>query len=78
MFSEKKLIFVRGVLLAPEVKFDEIKELFAKNKFISKSDDVILVLYDIIGQLKESIKKRLSFLKTLGDVKEFFVKVGLL
>ncbi|MDP3799949.1 MAG: DNA polymerase III subunit delta [bacterium] len=71
MFSEKKIVFLRGILSVPEVKFEEVKEIINKNKFLNKSDDIILVLYDILGDLKEGIKKRVEFLKTLGEVKEF-------
>ena len=48
MFSEKKIVFLRGILSVPEVKFEEIKETINKNKFLNKSEDVILVLYDFI------------------------------
>ncbi|MEK7565367.1 MAG: DNA polymerase III subunit delta [Patescibacteria group bacterium] len=80
MFSEKKLVFLRGILSVPEVKFEEIKETINKNKFLNKSEDVILVLYDFIiprfdlpgrSNLKTSEVNRLNFLKTLGEVKEF-------
>lgn len=80
MFGEKKLVWVRGVLSVPEVKFEEVKEIINKNKFLNKSEDVILILYDFIiprfdlpgrSNLKVSEASRLIFLKTLGEVKEF-------
>ncbi len=71
MFSEKKLVFLRGVLSTVEPKYKEVEDIINKNKFLKESDDVILVLYDILGDLKEGIKKRVEFLKTLGEVKEF-------
>lgn len=71
MFSEKKLVFLRGVLSTAEPKYKEVEDIINKNKFLNKSDDVILVLYDIVGEIKASIKKRIDFLKTLGEVKEF-------
>lgn len=71
MFSEKKLIFLRGVLSTAEPKYKEVEDIINKNKFLNKSEDVILVLYDITGELKVGIKKRIDFLKTLGEAKEF-------
>ncbi len=70
MFSEKKLIFLRGILSAPEFKFEEIKELVVKNQPLSKSEDVILVLYDFLSFSVKVAEGRLEFLKTLGEVKE--------
>ncbi|MDP3764746.1 MAG: DNA polymerase III subunit delta [bacterium] len=82
MFSEKKLVFLRGVLSVTEVKFEEVKEIINKNKFLNKSEDIILVLYDMLsssappphkasGGHGKATEDRLKYLKTLGEVKEF-------
>lgn len=81
MFSEKKLVFLRGVLSVAEAKYKEIEDIINKNKFLNKSDKVILVLYDMLSssappsprlrRASKATEDRLKFFKTLGDVKEF-------
>ena len=69
MFEEKKLILIRGIFLAPEEKWASLEELILHNKNLKLSQEVILILYDFENGGKS--KKRLEFLKKLGEAKEF-------
>ena len=69
MFEEKKLILVRGIFSAPEDRWANLEELILHNKNLKLSQEVVLILYDFENGGKS--KKRLEFLKKLGEAKEF-------
>ena len=69
MFAEKKLIFLRSVFAVTEDIWQILERVMRKNGWLGKSEEVILILYDFSGA--EKSKKRLDFLKTLGEAKEF-------
>lgn len=69
MFAEKKLVFLRSVFSAAEDKWQNLESVLGKNNWLGKSEEVILIPYDFSGG--EKSKKRLDFLKTLGEAKEF-------
>ncbi|MFY9493002.1 MAG: DNA polymerase III subunit delta [Minisyncoccia bacterium] len=80
MFSEKKLIFLRGVLSVSEPQWEETNKILNSIGGLEKSEDVILVAYDFtvaptsstpsVG-LRGTLKKRLEFFNTKGKVEEF-------
>lgn len=69
MFAEKKLVFLRSVFSAAEDKWQILEGILRKNSWLNKSEEVIFIPYDFSGA--EKSKKRLDFLKTLGETKEF-------
>lgn len=71
MFAEKKLIFLRGVLSAPEAKWEEVVGILNSVSGLDKSDDVILVGYDFVDAGSAASKKRLDFFNKKGKTEEF-------
>ncbi|MBI4118886.1 MAG: DNA polymerase III subunit delta [Parcubacteria group bacterium] len=71
MFSEKKLIFLRGILSVPESKWDETAGILSAVGGLEKSEEVILVGYDFSAADSAALKKRLEFFNKKGKVEKF-------
>ncbi len=71
MFGEKKLIFLRGILSAPETKWAETANILNAAGGLDKSADVILVAYDFSAAELAALKKRLEFFNKKGKVEKF-------
>lgn len=71
MFSEKKLIFLRGVFSVPESQWEEVGKTLDAVSGLDKSEDVILVAYDFTAAGSVALKKRLAFFTKKGKVEEF-------
>ena len=72
MFSEKKLIFLRGVLSVSEPQWEETNKILNSIGGLEKSEDVILVGYDFTAApASAALKKRLEFFNATGRVLEF-------
>lgn len=71
MFSEKKLIFLRGILSVSESQWEEVGKIMDAVRGLDKSEDVILVAYDFTAAGSVALKKRREFFNKKGKVEEF-------
>ncbi len=73
MFSEKKLVFLRGVFSINQSEWDGVENILTKSN-IKSDQEVILIFYDFIWpgeKLPEYIQKRKEFFKKNAEITEF-------